>query len=111
MPSQFLEFDFAEDGDGGLSASALASPAPPHTPTLIAEVQALLQALTAELGPPGPLDEGHGWDLELQIEGEGGEPIAWEATAAAALPGRIQLSLDLAGGEALRQALHGWWAA
>ena len=109
MPSQFLEFDLAEDGDGGLSASALASPAPPHTHALVAEVQALLQALHAELGPPGPLDAGHDWDLELQIEGEGGEPIAWEAAAAPS--GRIQLSLDLAGGEALRQCLQGWWAA
>ncbi len=109
MPSQFLEFDLAEDGDGGLSASALASPAPRHTPALIAEVQALLQALRAELGAPGPLDEGHGWDLALQLEGEDGEPIAWETVASA--HGRVQLSLDLAGGEALRQCLHDWLAA
>lgn len=105
---QYLEFDLSEDGAGGFSAAALASPAAQHTSALIAEVQALWQALSAELGAPGPLDDGHAWDLELQLESDDGQPLDWPSQTTAPHPGRISLSLHLAGGPALQHALEHW---
>lgn len=107
MALQFLEFDLSEDSDGWLSASALACPAAAHTPALIAEVQRLLQSLHAELGEPGALDEGHGWDLDLQVEAVDGAPLLWPRVVDAPPAARISLSLHLAGGPALRARLDG----
>lgn len=108
MPLQYLEFDLSEDGDGAWSASALACPAAPHTPALLAEVQALLQALHSELGPCGALEDGHAWDLDLQIETEDGQLLAPDALVQAPPSGRLNLSLHLAGGQALQQTLQDW---
>lgn len=108
MPVQFLEFDLSEDGADGFSASALAFPAARHTPALVAQVQSLLQALQAELGSPGALDEGHRWDLELNIETEAGEVLTLAQLAQSPPIERISLSLHLAGDDALRHILLGW---
>lgn len=108
MPLQYLEFDLSEDGDGGWSASALACPAARHTPDLLAEVQALLQALHSELGPWGALEDGHAWDLDLHLETENGQLLAADALDAVPRTGRLNLSLHLAGGQAVRQALQDW---
>lgn len=113
MPLQFLEFDLSEDSAGGFSASTLACPAAQHTPALLAEVQALLQALSAELDTPGAIEDSHGWDLALQIETADGQLLAFEVQAFEALllappSERISLSLHLAGGEALRHILSAW---
>lgn len=95
MPSslQFLDFDLTEDTDGLRSWSALASPQPAHSPALLTEVQALLEDLTQQLGAPGPVDEGHAWDMALDIAHD---------------DGRTTVSLDLSGGDALADGLHPW---
>lgn len=90
---QFLDFDFSEDFDGLRSWSALASPTAAHSAALQAEVQALLHDLNQQLGAPGPLDEGHLWDMALSVEPEAD---------------RITLSLDICGHEALRECLDRW---
>lgn len=104
MALQFLEFDWSEDHDGGLSASALASPAPTHNPALIAELRALLHALENALGPPGALDEGHDWDIDMQLTADNGQTLRLDAPHPPMQ--RIELSLHLAGGEALRSLLQ-----
>lgn len=90
---EFLDFEHCEDGDGLRSWSALAAPAPHHLPALEAQVQALLDALAAELGEPGPLDNGHLWDMALSRGDDAG---------------RICLSLHLSGGQALAAQLQCW---
>ena len=110
MELQFLDFDESEDGDGGFSASALASPAPTHTPALIAEVRSVLNALHRALGEPGPLDEGHTWDLQLQIETSTGQTLWWQELPHPMPIDRLTLSLHLAGGGDLRQLLDTWTA-
>ena len=103
MPLQFLEFDLSEDSDGLQTWDALASPAAVHTAALLAEVRALLQHLQQHLGPSGALDDGHGWDMDLQIQDGSGQPVPLEA---APRPGaRITLALSLSGTGALAEHL------
>jgi len=114
MQLQYLEFDLGEDSDGWTSASALACPAVAHQQALHAEVQGLLQALEQRLGAPGPLDEGHRWDMDLQLETEDGRslplPALLAACDSAAPAARITLALHLAGDDALKEQLHAWTA-
>ena len=93
MPLKFLEFDLSEDTQGLLSWSALACPAAEHTPALHREVQALIEDLTRQLGAAGPVDEGHAWDMALDIGREAD---------------RTAVSLHLSGGEALAECLNRW---
>jgi hypothetical protein len=93
MPLKFLEFDLSEDTEGLRSWSALACPAAMHTPALHREVQALIDDLSRQLGAPGPVDEGHTWDMALDTEtGDG----------------RTTVSLHLTGGDALAERLSHW---
>lgn len=103
MYLQFLEFDQSEDSDGLRTWDALANPAAVHTTALLAETAALVQHLTQQLGPAGPIDEGHHWDMDLLIHGEAGQPLTLEANAP--LCGRITLALSLSGGAELAQQL------
>lgn len=103
MPLQFLEFDRCEDSDGLYSWDALASPAAHHNRELLAEVRGVLARLQSALGPAGPLDEGHAWDMDLQIQDGQGQPLALEA--ADTLVQRLRLSLCLSGSEALAELL------
>lgn len=90
---QFLDFDLSEDFDGLRSWSALASPTAMHSAALQSEVQALLQDLTQQLGAPGPLDEGHLWDMALDTAEEAG---------------RLTVDLHLTGAQALDDRLSAW---
>lgn len=90
---QFLDFDPSEDGHGLLSWSALASPLSVQGPALLAEVQALLHDLTSALGAAGPVDDGHAWDMALDIHAE---------------QGRTTVSLHLSGHDALAERLRQW---
>ena len=92
---RFLEFDRQEDGDGLSNWEALASPAARYSLELLTEVSRLLHGLAAQLGPPGPLDDGHLWDMDLQIRDEGGEAVSLDAPPQD--PGRITLALSLSG--------------
>ena len=103
MSLRFLEFDLCEDTGGLYTWDALASPAAQHTRALLAEVQALAAHLTQQLGPPGPVDEGHAWDMDLQIHGAQDQPLT--ADAAAVCAQRLTLSLCLSGSEALADLL------
>lgn len=103
MPLQFLEFDRCEDSDGLYSWDALASPAAHHNRELLAEVRGLLAHLHSALGPAGPLDEGHAWDMDLQIQDRQDQPLALEA--ADTLAQRLTLSLCLSGSGALAELL------
>jgi hypothetical protein len=93
MPLTYLEFDLSEDTQGLLSWSALACPAAEHTPALHREVQALIEDLTRQLGAAGPVDEGHAWDMALDIGREAD---------------RTTVSLHLSGGDALAECLNRW---
>ncbi len=96
MPTlHYLDFDVCEDTDGLHSWSALASPSAAHTQALEAEVQTLIDDLRAHLGAPGPLDDGHAWDMELNSGVE---------------HARLTISLHLTGSEALQERLHLWQA-
>ncbi len=91
----YLDFDVCEDTDGLQTWSALASPAAVHSALLQAEVQALIEDLKAHLGEPGPIDDGHAWDMALESETE---------------DARLTISLHLSGSQALRERLSLWQA-
>ena len=94
MPTlHYLEFDEQLDTSGLRSWSALASPAAGHASALQTEVRELLADLTHRLGEPGPVDEGHLWDMALQTQQDAD---------------RITLSLDLTGTDALAACLSDW---
>ena len=99
MPLQFLEFDLSEDPDGLCTWDGLASPAASHTTAMLAEVQTLLDQLHHRLGPPGPIEDGHAWDMDLQIHDEAGQALSLQATPASS--GRITLAFSLSGGHEL----------
>lgn len=103
MTTKFLEFDLSEDTHGLCTWDALASPAAGHTPALQAEVQSLVQHLTRALGSAGPVDEGHLWDMDLQIHDERGQSVRLEACTWPG--GRITLALSLSGGAELAGCL------
>lgn len=109
MSLRFLEFDLSEDTEGLHTWDALASPGVAHTGPLLAEVQALTQHLAQQLGAPGPVDEGHAWDMDLQIHDDQGQTCALEATAPP--QGRITLALTLSGGPDLAASLSAFVAA
>ncbi len=91
----FLEWDRLEDSDGLSTWSALASPSAGHSKALLDEVRALLRHLHGQLGAPGPLDEGHAWDMDLQIHDEAG--TAWSLEAPPQALPRLTLALSLCG--------------
>lgn len=93
MPLQFLDFDLSEDPEGLRSWGALASPAATHAAALQEEVRVLIDDLSRHLGEPGPLDEGHLWDMALDTEPE---------------EDRTTVSLHLSGGDALAERLAQW---
>lgn len=95
MPLKFLEFDASDDTGGLRSWSALAAPAAEHAAALRAEVDALIGDLRGWLGEPGPVDEGHLWDMVLDID---------------AAADRTTVCLHLSGGNALADLLAQWGA-
>jgi hypothetical protein len=117
MKLQFLDFDYSEDEHGLGCWDALASPAPAHGAALLAEVAELLSALRAQHGAPGPVDEGHGWDCDLQAQAGSngpmhlewhGSPVRWMPAYSAAENQRITLSLSLTGNAAFAHDLNLW---
>lgn len=111
MALQFLEFDQSEDTHGTVGWDALASPAPAHNTALLSEVTRLLDHLHAQHGQPGPLDEGHAWDCDLQVRHEDGAPLDWHWDAQhvqwSSVPAtRLTLSLCLTGDSAFVHTLE-----
>lgn len=117
MKLQFLDFDYSEDEHGLGCWDALASPAPAHGTALLAEVATLLSALHAAHGAPGPTDDGHHWDCDLQAQAGADGPLHWHwsghqarwaPTTAAPDKQRITLSLSLTGNAAFAHDLALW---
>lgn len=103
MHLRFLDFDLSEDTGGLRTWDALASPAAAHSAALLQDTRALLQRLMQALGPPGPLDEGHRWDMDLSLYDEAGQAVDLQADVPP--PGRITLALSLSGEEELARFL------
>lgn len=109
MTLRFLEFDLSEDTDGLRTWDALASPGAAHTRALLAEVRALTEHLQQALGASGPIDEGHAWDMDLQIHDDQGQPLPLQTHTPPS--GRITLALSLSGGAELATRLSAFAAA
>ena len=93
MPLRFLEWDRQEDSDGLETWTALASPSGSNTVAMLDEVKGLLCRLETQLGRPGPLDDGHLWDMDLQIHDDEGMAIPLDARSLATV--RVNLALTL----------------
>lgn len=94
MPTlHYLEFDEQLDTSGLRSWSALACPSLEHAAALSAEVNLLLNDLSQHLGDPGPVDDGHLWDMAMDTHTDAH---------------RVTLSLDLTGSDALAACLSDW---
>ncbi|PUE11004.1 hypothetical protein B9Z51_01310 [Limnohabitans sp. T6-5] len=114
MTLQFLDFDTSEDAHGVICWDALASPRPIHNPGLLAEVAHLLSRLSELHGSPGPLDDGHLWDCDLQahdIKHQSlpwhwhGHQLQWQLSTQEALSNSITLSLTLTGSTEMAHTL------
>ena len=89
----FLDFDLSEDIQSVFSWSALASPRLEQSSALQAEVHALLEDLTQQLGSPGPLDDGYLWDMAIEVTEDSQ---------------RVTVCLDLTGSQALHECMASW---
>ncbi len=103
---RFLEFERSEDSEGLRTWDALASPTAVHALALLTEVQALVHHLSQQLGPAGPVDHGHLWDMDLQVNDGTGQDLPLQTSPP---PGcRITVALSLSGGAALAEGLLAW---
>lgn len=109
----YLVFDRSESADGTGSWDALASPGAAHNQRLLEETSALLKNMHDRYGPPGPLDEGHAWDFDLQLHDEQQHawPWVWSTRGLQCLhhptPGtRLTLALSLCATAQLQPALE-----
>ena len=66
MALDWLEFDFSEDEEGNGSFDAMAAAGPAQLPALQAEIAEVLQWAERAFGAAAPLEDGGGWDYELQ---------------------------------------------
>ena len=110
----YLDFETSDDGDGTTTFDAMAYATADRWPALLAEVVQVLGWCTNEFGPPGPLDGGHDWDVDAQLQSDAGHVLAvrWDgaqrmlaAPDAAHCPA-LQLTLTLSGSEAFGAALE-----
>ena len=89
-PLHYLVFDSSDTDDGIVTLQAMATTAPTAHAAVMAEVDAVLDWAAREFpGGPGPLEDGHGWDRDLQVDDEDG----W-----------VAVTLTLAGPERFAQA-------
>lgn len=96
----YLEFDLGETTDGVHTLEALASVQPAQRPALAAEVEAVLAWCRTHFPEgPGPLDDGHAWDMACDWAADGQGPDAWHTVG-------LTLSGTPAFAEALAQAVH-----
>ncbi|MCK7501547.1 MAG: hypothetical protein MZW92_74615 [Comamonadaceae bacterium] len=73
QPLRYLVFDLADDADGVVTLQAMASTLPDEHPAVLRELRALLDWAAREFpNGPGPLDDGHDWDQDLQVGDEDG---------------------------------------
>ncbi|MDR0259062.1 MAG: hypothetical protein LBI76_04595 [Comamonas sp.] len=109
----YLDFDTSDDGEGISSLDAMAYAKAAHWPALAAEVSQLLAWCSDAFGAPGALEEGHAWDLDLQLQNDAGDALAlhWDArqrqllAPQAARQPAMQLSLTLSGPDPFAQQL------
>ena len=111
----YLDFELSDDGEGIYSFDAMAHVTQPRWPALQAEVSQVLQWCGQHFSrQPGALEEGHAWDLDLQLQSDAGHHLAirWDAAQAqltapdAAHCNAVQLSLTISGNEAFAQAFE-----
>jgi hypothetical protein len=83
MTLSYLDFERSENTDGAVTLDAMASVPPADLPAVLAEIDAVLGWLGQHFGArQGPLDEGGGWDADVQQQPDG--------------PGRVACTLTLA---------------
>jgi hypothetical protein len=69
----YLNFEFAEVGDGVTALEAMASTQADRHAAVMAEVQQVMDWAWQTFGHAhGPVDEGHDWDHDLQVLVEDG---------------------------------------
>lgn len=107
----YLDFDTSDDGEGCTSLDAMAYAKAAHWPALLTEVTQLLAWCSNAFGTPGPLEDGHAWDLDLQLQSDAGDAldVQWDARGRlllapdAAQHSALQLSLTLSGPDPFAQ--------
>lgn len=114
----YLDFERSDDGEDTTTWDALAHVAAARWPQLSRELLQVLRWAAAQAGAPGPLDDGHAWDYDLQLQDAGGRPLALQFSARdgtlshASLEhaGRLQLALSISGSPAFAEAFDAKWS-
>ena len=110
----YLDFETSDDGDGTTTFDAMAYATADRWPALLAEVVQVLGWCTNEFGPPGPLDRGHDWDVDLQLQSDAGHVLAvrWDVPAGklealdAGHCNAVQLSMTISGCELVSEGFE-----
>ncbi len=85
MTLSYLDFERSEDTDGAVTLDAMASVPPADVPAVLAEIDAVLGWLQDRFAArQGPLDEGGGWDADVQQQPDGPDRVVCTLTLALA---------------------------
>ena len=110
----YLDFETSDDGEGITTFDAMAYATAARWTALQAEIEQVLAWCTAQYGLPGPLERGHQWDLDVQLQSGAGHLLSvhWDAhqrslsAPDAAHCNAVQLSLTISGNEAFASSLE-----
>jgi hypothetical protein len=95
---QYLTVELSDSSDNMATVEVLACTAAEHHGAALAEAQTLLQWMGRECpGSPGPVDDGHAWDHDLQITQDAGQwhTLALTLTAPQAVLAEMLRNFDL----------------
>ncbi|GAB2480911.1 hypothetical protein GCM10027082_34710 [Comamonas humi] len=116
---EYLDFERSDDGEGTTTWDALADVDAARWPQLERELVQVLGWAAKQAGKPGPLDDGHAWHYDLQLQDADGRPLAIQFSArtgsiehaSLAHTARLQLALSLSGSDAFAEAFDAQWGS
>ena len=115
----YLDFERSDDGEGTTTWDALAHVDVARWPQLSRELLQVLRWATAQAGTPGPLDDGHAWHYDLQLQDADGRPLTIQfsaregalSQASLAHTNQLQLALSVSGTPTFAEAFDTQWDA
>lgn len=113
----YLDFERSDDGEDTTTWDALAHVDAARWPVVERELVQVLAWAAAQAGTPGPLDDGHAWHYDLQLQDADGRPLAIQFSArdralshaSLAHTARLQVALSISGLASFAEAFDAQW--